>query len=144
MKWYHYLIILIIPLDSSIKAQLTTYLENFNDDTLTNWDWGAYPDTARDQTTYTLTEANQILTIFYNRTDSSGEWDNFNFTPPQPVDVNANPVISLEVRSNVYTQLTLKPIYSGGKLRSDRRELIKRITLRMRRKQNHGNARYLS
>ncbi|MBA7676621.1 hypothetical protein ES703_84865 [subsurface metagenome] len=30
------------------------------------------------------------------------------------MDVNANPVISLEVRSDVYTQLTLKPIYSGG------------------------------
>jgi len=89
MKWYHYSIILIIPLGSTINAQLTTYLENFNDNKLTGWDWNP------GQTTFTLTEADQILQILYTRTDSSWEWDNFNFTPPQPVDVNANPVISL-------------------------------------------------
>ena len=95
---------------SSGFTQSTGLLENFNDNTLTGWEVPA------DQTagTFALTEADSILRIDYNRIETSYEWDNFNFTPPTIIDATNNPFITVRVKSNVGTDLTLKPIYENG------------------------------
>ena len=87
-------------------AQLLSYSETFNDDQLNGWGWN------EDQTTYLLNETGGVLEVSYNRSESSWEWDNFNFTPPGLVNVVANPIISLEARSDVVTDLTVKPVYT--------------------------------
>ncbi len=91
-------------------AQVTGFTENFNDNTLTGWHVGS--DHLR---TFELTESDGVLKINYHRVATSWEWDNFNFTPPQTIDPGSNPKISLRVKSNVATQLTLKPIYANQK-----------------------------
>lgn len=87
-------------------AQITGFLEDFNDNILTGWEM-PHPNT------FTLTEKDSMLKITYNRTASSWEWDNFNFTPPL-IDVSNNPNISVRVKCNVSTELTFKPIYQNG------------------------------
>ncbi len=67
--------------------------------------------------TFGITETGGTLQIAYTRTDTSQPWDNFNFTPPIPVDVAFNPVISLKIQSDVSHIFTVKPIYSNGKSR---------------------------
>lgn len=91
---------------SSGQAQVTGLVEDFNDNILTGWQ--QWPPT------FVLTEADSVLQIAYNRTSASGIWDNFNFRPPQPVDVSSSPHLSLEVKSDLLTVLTLKPVYADG------------------------------
>jgi len=100
-------LILLLLLAEFGVAQLTSYTEDFNDNLLIGWDTNA------GQTTYTLTEADQRLNILYNRNNESWEWDNINFTPPQSLDVSLTPVITLDVKSSVATELVLKPTYTN-------------------------------
>lgn len=90
-------------------AQLTGWVEDFNDNFLTGWN---VPE--EHQRTYHLVEEDSVLKIIYTRTPSSWEWDNFNYTPPQPILVAESPFISLRIKSDVAIQLTLKPIYENG------------------------------
>jgi hypothetical protein len=90
-------------------SQITGFVDTFSDgslDTLWNGEshtlWSTdYPDT------YSLSEANGVLSVAYTRSGSSGDGDNFRFTPPEEVDISDNPRISLRVKSSVNTTLTL-------------------------------------
>jgi len=88
-------------------AQITGFTEDFNDNILTGWEVPA--DQAH---TFELAEEDSMLEITYHRTAQSWEWDNFNFTPPQEIDVSNNPYISVKAKSNILTVLTFKPIYT--------------------------------
>jgi hypothetical protein len=90
-------------------AQVTGLTDDFNDNQLTGWEVSE-----EHQRTFELAEEDSVLKIAYHRTESSWEWDNFNFTPPAPLLVSANPAIFLRVRSDVSTQLTIKPVYTSG------------------------------
>ena len=98
------LILLFVSLNRSF-AQVTGFLEDFNDNALTNWEMPH-------QDTFFLTEEDSVLKITYNRTSNTWEWDNFNFIPPL-IDVTNNPYISVRVKSNISTELTFKPIYEN-------------------------------
>ena len=107
MKRYCLVIfILLFPVFQPVHAQVTGFLENFNDNILTNWE---VPQT---KGTFALMEKDSVLKITYNRTAGSWEWDNFNFTPPV-IDVTNNPYIFLRVKSNISTELTFKPVYQN-------------------------------
>ncbi len=98
-----YLILLIICIPSLLAAQVTGWVEDFNDNIMTGWQ--------SDRTTFQLTEQDSVLRIDYTRTTESWEWHNINYTPPQPILVAGNPFISVKVKSDVNTELTFKPIY---------------------------------
>jgi len=103
------LVCILIAIPFCLWAQLTGWVEDFNDNSLTGWNV-----TEEHQRTYRLAEEDSILKITYTRTSASWEWDNFNYTPPQPISVSETPAISVRVRSTVATQLTFKPIYQSG------------------------------
>jgi hypothetical protein len=87
-------------------AQPTGLAVSFDSGSLDGW----YADV----TTYELEARDSALVIHYHRTTSSWEWHNFHFIPPESVRVSGAPKISLRVRSDIDTELTLKPIYSNG------------------------------
>ncbi len=91
----------------TVQAQVTGCIERFDDGILTGWE-EPHP------VTFHLTEANGVLRIDYNRMPNTWEWDNFNYSPPA-TNINATPRISLRAKSNVLTELTLKPIYTDGR-----------------------------
>lgn len=99
--------IMLVP--ALLWAQLSGWVEDFNDNTLTGW----YV-TAEHQRTFQLAEEDSVLKITYTRRDTNWEWDNFNYTPPQPILVTGNPLIYVQVKSDINTQLTFKPIYANG------------------------------
>jgi hypothetical protein len=86
---------------------VTEYADNFNDGILTGWK----SDHLR---TFKLSEGEGILSIDYTRTDSSEQWDNFNFTPIGNVDASAHPYINVKIKSTISTQVTFKPIYASS------------------------------
>ena len=113
----HVVIIFLLLIPNFILTQLPGFLEDFDDNILTGWD--VYEDHKR---TFNLVEEDSILKIYYTRTEESDGWDNFNYTPPQPIAVQDMLVIELKVRSDVSTTLTFKPVYSNsntGWLQSD-------------------------
>jgi mannan endo-1,4-beta-mannosidase len=59
--------------------------------------------------TFALTAENEMLKITYNRTASSGQWDQFALKLDN-LDLSDSPMITLEVKSNVGMVLTLKPV----------------------------------
>ena len=91
-------------------AQITSFSDDFEDGIITGWS----VDTDH-QRTYELSESEGAMHIDYHRVASSWEWDNFNFTPPEQIDVSETPEISIRIKSSVATQITVKPIYSNGK-----------------------------
>ncbi|MBN2354494.1 hypothetical protein JXO59_00190, partial [candidate division KSB1 bacterium] len=95
----------LFVLISTVSAQLTGYWEDFNDNSLSGWEM-PNPET------FYLTEADGVLQIDYTRTASSWEWDNFNYAPPQAIDIAGAPFISVKAKSDVASVLTFKPIYS--------------------------------
>jgi len=97
------IVLCLIPLSSF--AQTTGFLEDFNDNTLTNWGFN--------NSTFTLSETRDVLHIDYQRTAASWDWDNFNLILPN-IDAGLNSHIELKAKSTVSTQITLKPIYSNG------------------------------
>lgn len=100
--------ILFILLFKPLLSQSTGYYDDFEDG-LPDLLWKAdHP------ATFGISEDSGSLKIAYDRSASSGTWDNFNFTPPQPIDVQGNPVIVVKVRSDVANTFTVKPIYSNG------------------------------
>jgi hypothetical protein len=62
--------------------------------------------------TYALSEADGVLKIDYSRREGSGAFDRFTFRPFRAIDVQSNPRIQVEVRSDVETKLTVSPTYS--------------------------------
>ncbi len=96
-----------LMLPTLLFGQSTGYIENFNDGNVNGWvsDHGD---------TFKLNSENESLKIDYSRTASSGEWDNFNFTPPNVIDHSENKFISVKVKSDVGTQLIFKPVFEDG------------------------------
>lgn len=90
-------------------AQLPGHMEDFNDKTLSGWNISE-----EHKLTYNLIEEDNILKIAYTRTAKSGEWDNFNYSPPGPIAVVDMPLIRVKVRSDINTVLTFKPVYANG------------------------------
>ena len=108
MKKIKNLIFLLLCFSSiSLFAQIPGLKQDFNDGKITGW-------LADHPRTFQLSAADSALKITYTRTASSEMWDNFNYTPPDLINPEIHPVITLKVKSNVYSQLTLKPIYSNG------------------------------
>ncbi|MCI0493372.1 glycoside hydrolase family 26 protein, partial [candidate division KSB1 bacterium] len=90
----------------TLIAQVTGFVEDFNDNLPINWEVPA-----EHERTYTLTESDSVLKIDYHRTAASWEWDNFNFSPPL-VDISQNLFISVKVKSNIKSVLIFKPAYN--------------------------------
>ncbi len=105
-KWTIIAALLSLFVTTILWSQITGFKEDFNDNILTGWE-------APNSGTFALAETNGTLRISYNRTATSTEWDNFNFTPPL-VDVGTEPHITLKARSSVACELVFKPIYSDG------------------------------
>ncbi len=97
------IVLCLIPISSF--AQTISFLEDFNDNRLTNWGF--------DNSTFTLRETQGVLYIDYHRTAANQEWANFRLILPN-VNVRSNTSIQLKAKSTVSTQITLKPIYSNG------------------------------
>jgi hypothetical protein len=97
-------------------SQLTGFFDDFEDGSLdTLWNESLHTLWKADHPgTFGLSEQDGTLNIAYTRTAESAEWDNFNFTPPEEIDVSANPVITLKIKSDVANTFTVKPIYSNG------------------------------
>lgn len=111
-KLIAFLQLLCVPLFS----QLTGFLDDFEDgsvDTL----WNASEHTlwiADHPGTFGITESEGYLNLAYTRTAESWEWDNFNFTPPEMINVSATPFITLKIKSDITTAFSVNPIYSNG------------------------------
>ncbi|MBN2424743.1 MAG: discoidin domain-containing protein [Calditrichaceae bacterium] len=86
---------------------VTEYIDNFEDGFLNGWK-ADHPET------FGLSESDGVLTITYNRTGSSGIWDNFNLTPIGKIDASGFPYITVKIKSTIATQVTFKPIYESG------------------------------
>jgi len=102
------LTLLLILFYSPLFSQSSGYYDDFED---------GLPDSlwkADHPATFGISEDSGSLKIAYDRSAASGAWDNFNFTPPQSIDVLGNPVIVVKVRSDVTNTFTVKPIYSNG------------------------------
>ena len=97
-------------------SQLSGFFDDFEDGSVdTIWNDSTYTLWMADHPgTFGITENDGFLNIAYTRTAESGIWDDFNFTPPEQIDVSNNPVITLKIRSDVATTFTVKPIYSNG------------------------------
>jgi hypothetical protein len=105
MKTIHLAAILLftcIPL----RPQATGFFDDFEDGDHGPWQ-------ADHPATFGITESGGYLNIAYNRTAESDVWDNFNFTPPEQIDVSVNPRIIMKIRSDVATTFTVKPIYTN-------------------------------
>ncbi len=99
-----FLILISIP----ALSQINGYYDDFEDG-VQDMFWKAdHPGT------FGISEGDGSLNIAYVRSAESGEWDNFNFTPPESIDVSENPVIIFKIKSDVATTFTVKPIYSNG------------------------------
>ncbi len=105
MKLKLFLSIFILLLAQISFAQVAGFVEDFNDNLLTNWEVPA-----DHQRTYTIIEADGVLKIDYHRTAASWEWDNFNFTTPL-IDISKKLFISVKVKSNIKAVLIFKPAY---------------------------------
>jgi len=102
------MLILMMLIGTSIQAQSTGYVETFDDNLLTGWD-------APNPGTFALTETSGVLKIDYHRTVDSWEWDNFNYTPPQNIDILQNPFLSIKARSTIQTGMAFKVIYGDDR-----------------------------
>lgn len=116
VKVNKYVAILMILLTLPLYSQISSFTDDFEDgrvDTVWNGTnitlWKAdHPRTFR------ISEQNGVMKIEYTRTSESDEWDNFNFTPPENIDVANNPEITLKIKSDVQFEFQMKPIYSNG------------------------------
>ncbi|MFH0757970.1 MAG: DUF5060 domain-containing protein [Bacteroidota bacterium] len=114
MKTFKIVAILILA-TGPLFSQANGFFDDFEDgkvDTL----WNETLHTlwiADHPATFGITESDGFLNIAYTRTAGSAAWDNFNFTPPEQIDVTNNPKITLKIRSDVATTFTVKPIYAN-------------------------------
>jgi hypothetical protein len=109
-------IALLLLIYGPVFSQLTGFYDNFEDGSVdTLWNASVHTLWKADHTaTFGITENNGFLNIAYTRTAESGIWDDFNFTPPEEINVSNNPVITLKIKSDVAITFTVKPIYSNG------------------------------
>lgn len=87
-------------------AQVKGLVENFKSGDITKW--------TSDGRTFQLAADSGTMKITYTRTSTSGQWDNFHLQPSAKVDMSSNPLITVKVKSDVGTVLTLKPVYEDN------------------------------
>ncbi|MDZ7721877.1 MAG: hypothetical protein U5R06_03375 [candidate division KSB1 bacterium] len=80
-------------------AQVTGFLENFNDHDLAGWE-------SPHSHTFALAVVDSALEITYTRDAESDALDGFNFIPPRSTATN-KPYISVRVKSNISTDTHL-------------------------------------
>jgi len=93
------------PLDVTTTAYIpgaNGFLENFSDNTLTDWYLGSYG----------LTEADQMLKINPVKTDV---WAGFGFSFPQ-IDITATPYVSMMIKSNIDFNISVAIGTKDGKI----------------------------
>lgn len=93
------------PLDVTTIAYVPGalgFLEDFNDNTLTNWYSGSYG----------LTEANQMLKINPVKSDV---WAGFGFSFPQ-IDITTVPYVSMKIKSNIDFNISVAVGTKDGKI----------------------------
>jgi hypothetical protein len=112
------LILLILSIHNGM-SQRRGFIDDFEDGTLEfTWRrgqnnrppvllWGTVTPV-----TYGLSEADGVLKIDYSRNEGVGAFDKFTFNPLRAIDVNSNPRIQVQVRSEVGTKLCVSPTYS--------------------------------
>ncbi len=88
-------------------SQTNGLVENFNDGNISRW-------TADHPRTFQLSAEDGTLKVNYTRTPSSDQWDNFNYTPPQLVNMANSPKVVLRVKSTVTTVFSFKPVYNNN------------------------------
>lgn len=94
-------------LPAMVTAQVNGLVDDFSDGNITGW-------VADHPNTFGLSLEDGVLKIAYNRSATSDQWDNFNYTPASPINVTDNPFVTIKIKSSVRTEFTLKPIYSAG------------------------------
>ena len=62
--------------------------------------------------TYSLSEADGVLKVDYEKKEGVGAFDKFTFRPYRPMDIRSNPRIQVQMRADVEARLTVSPIYS--------------------------------
>ncbi|MFZ4620798.1 MAG: glycosyl hydrolase [Bacteroidota bacterium] len=102
-----YFLFLLLLLPAALNSQVTGYSLNFNDNSMNGW----VTDHSR---TFQLSADSGALKIGYTRTASSDMWDNFNYTPPQNIDISSTKTITVRVRSTVGTSLSFKSVFASG------------------------------
>ena len=93
---------IMIFITSSLSAQVTGFIDDFNDGNIDGW-------VADHSQTFQLSNENGALKIHYTRTSASSAWDNYNFTPSQTINITSNPVITFNIKSDVNTAFSIKP-----------------------------------
>lgn len=107
-------LLLLLPATGLCQNPITEFIDTFertsldttwNDETHTLWDTN-HPQT------YDLSISDNIFNVDYNRGNHSAEDASFRFTPPEDLDLLENPRISIYLKSDVSTTLTIRTIYS--------------------------------
>jgi len=114
MKFYIRVLIFGLVISQVLSAQVTGYSDNFEDGVLVNW----YIDES--QPTYILSEENGCFQVIYEWKDSldgvdtSWVWDHFRFEAPEVIDASSMPFITFNIKSNIDTDMDIKPVYEDG------------------------------
>ena len=82
-------------------AQSSGFHDDFNDNQLASHWWFGDP-------AYSGSEEEGVLQVNYNRTSSSGAWEQFHLNLPD-LDVSSQPYITLSIRSDIQFNLAIKP-----------------------------------
>jgi hypothetical protein len=109
-------IFITVLICTPLFSQSAGFYDDFEDGSLdTIWNGSTHTLWRADHPeTFVISESEGYLHIGYDRSAGSGPWDNFNFTPPDSIDVSKNPVITLKIKSDVAHTFTVKPIYTNG------------------------------
>ncbi|MFH1197744.1 MAG: glycosyl hydrolase [bacterium] len=96
-----------VILINSTYAQVNGYVEDFNDGNIDDF-------VADHERTFQLSAEDGALKINYTRTASSDPWDNFNYTPPQTINIGGTRLITVKVKSSVNASISFKPVFEVG------------------------------
>lgn len=98
-----FLFLLLLPYLSFSQSII---LDDFSGTTLKE-NWNA------EGTTFTLGLENESMRIDYLRNEDSWEWDQFHFILDNSIELKSY-TINLKLKTNIATQLTVKPVYEDG------------------------------
>ncbi len=91
------------------KAETKYFIDTFNEDSLSTSNWKV-----AGHGTFVLSVKDSLLTVTYNRTDSSWKWNDEFFLQGISVNAKANPNISLKLKSTLAFTLNVKPLDANG------------------------------
>lgn len=99
-------ILLMLMGTVGLQAQTNEYFENFDNNTLSS-KWLATGNT------FTLSASNEAMQVAYNRTSTSGQWDQFSLGGIS-VNVDASPYLSVDIKSDLAFKLNVKTVSTKG------------------------------